>query len=200
MMIKRVQTYLPHFAGAAALFALAACSSAPARQADIYYDLRPTIAPVSFASNDTLEIQSVTVKGLQSARSLVIETGKSPVQYQEVRGHLWHVAPSNLIERAVTDALSSASQDMVIGSSQTVDNEDYRLKLTVEKLHFTPSETAHLDIEAVLKNKSGKIITTKRYQIAQAIAGSDNQAAVMALEMALADMIGQLAKDIRSAL
>lgn len=200
MIIKRFQTYLPHLAGAAALLALAACSSAPARQADIYYDLRPTIAPVSFASNKVLEVQSVTVKGLQSARSLVIETGISPVQYQEVRGHLWHVAPSNLIERAVTDALSSASQDMVIGLSQTVDNEDYRLKLTVEKLHFKPADAAHLDIEAVLKNKSGKIITTKRYQIAQAITGSDNQAAVMALELALADMIGQLAQDIRSAL
>ena len=70
---------------------------------DTYYDMQPDIAPVTFQSDKTLKLQSVSVKGLQSGRSLVIEKATNPVQYQEVRGHLWHVAPSTLIENAISD-------------------------------------------------------------------------------------------------
>ena len=183
-----------------ALLALSACSSAPARDADTYYDMRPQIAPVTFNSNQVLKIQSVSVKGLQSGRSLVFEKQTNPVQYQEVRGHLWHVAPSDLIESAITNALISASQDLVIGTSDTIDNEDMRLRLVITKFHFTPDTAAHLAFDAVLKNRKGHIISSTRYDISEPITQAGYEGAVLALEAALGEAIIALASDVSQAL
>ena len=179
------------------LLLLSACSSAPARDADTYYDMQPDIAPVTFQSDKTLKLQSVSVKGLQSGRSLVIEKATNPVQYQEVRGHLWHVAPSTLIENAISESLMAASQDLLIGTSETVDNEDMRLRIVVRKFHFTPAQNAHLAFAAVIKDRSGKIISSTNYDISEPITGSGYESAVLALEKAMSQAIEDLVSDIK---
>ena len=183
-----------------ALISLGACSQAPARNADTYYDIRPQIADIAFGSDKVLKIQSVSVKGLQSGRSLVIESGTNPVQYQEVRGHLWHVAPSDLIETALVNALTKASQDLKIGTSDTIDNEELRLKIVVSQFHIAPDTSAHIAFDAMLKDKRGKIITSTRYQMNEPILGTGYEAAVSALENGLSDAFSALAKDMAAAL
>ena len=182
------------------LILLSACAAAPARDADKYYDLRPAIAPVSFGSSQSLAIQSVSVKGLQSARPLVVLQNNAPIQYGEIRGHLWHIAPSTLWQRAVADSLSEASQDLKIGTTDTVDDEDYRLKLSVTQFHFVPAEKAVIDFEAVLKNRRGKIISVNRYGAEQPIASQEVGEAVVALQNALSEAVALLAKDLKAAL
>lgn len=198
------RTYLSYLArsavGALALASLAACSSAPARDADVYYDLRPQIEQIAFGSTKTMKLQSVSVKGLQSARPLVFEASSAPLQYQEVRGHLWHVAPSNLLEVAVSNALIQASTDLVIGTSDNIDDEDLRLRLIVQKFHFTPNEAAHIAFDAVIKDRRGKIVTTKRYDVSHPMTGAGYQNAVLALEEALAQAISALANDMADTL
>ena len=179
---------------------LAACAAAPARVADKYYDLQPRIGSFMFGTNASIRVDSVTVKGLQSGRPLVIQAGDAPVYYEEVRGHLWHVAPSTMLQRAFVDALSEASGDATIGTSDTLDMSDMRLKLTVTKLIIMPNEAAAIDIEAVLKNKSGDIILVQDYQGQTATRGAGYEGAVLAMQDALADVIGRLAADIRQAL
>ena len=179
---------------------LSACAAAPARDADKYYDLRPTIASLSFGSQQSLAIQSVSVKGLQSARPLIALQNDAPIQFGETRGHLWHVAPSTLWQRALADSLSEASQDLIIGTTDTIDNEDYRLKVTVTQFHFVPTQKAVIDFEAVLKNKRGKIIDVSRYSAEQPLAGETIDDAVMALQNAMSDAIALLAQDIAQAL
>ena len=179
---------------------LSACAAAPARDADKYYDLSPVIAPITFGSEQSLAIQSVSVKGLQSARPLIALQNKAPIQYGEIRGHLWHIAPSTLWQRALADSLSAASQDLQIGTTDTIDDEDYRLKISVTDFHFVPSETAIIDFEAVLKNKRGKIISVNRYSAAEPISGDDIGAAVIGLQTALSKAISLLAQDIQTAL
>lgn len=196
---KRLSIGRTAFFGAS-LMALAACSSAPARDADIFYDLRPELAETSYGSSQVLLVQSVSVKGIQSARPLVVETATSPVQLQDVRGHLWHEAPSSLIETAITDALIAASQDLVIGTNDTVDNEDLRLKIIVSKFHFTPSQAAHFAFDAVLKNKRGQIISSKRYDVSEPLSGTDYSDAVIALEKAMTKALKAVQKDIAAAL
>ena len=186
--------------GGLILTALGACSSAPARDADTYYDLRPEIAAVSFGSEKTLKLQSVSVKGLQSGRSLVFQADSNPVQYQEVRGHLWHVAPSSLIETATAQALISASQDLIIGTSDTVDNEDYRLKIAVSQFHFVPNDKAIVVFDAVLKDRRGKIISSSRHNVSKPLSGSDYQSAVLGLEEALRAAIADMSAKIAAAL
>ena len=182
------------------ILALSACSSAPARDADTYYDMRPEIGDVSFGSDKTLKIQSVSVKGLQSGRSLIIEKDTNPIQYQEVRGHLWHVSPSDLIETSMSNALIQASQDLVIGTSDTIDGEDLRLRIVVTKFHFSPNDTAKLAFDAVIKDKRGKIISSTRYDLSQPISGSGYDNAVLALETALEKALGSLVLDIKQIL
>ena len=182
------------------LMALSACSSAPARDADIFYDLRPEIADVTFGSDKIIKVQSVSIKGLQSGRPLVIENGQAPVQFQDLRGHLWHEPPASLIETALVDAMMKASQDVTFGTSDTVDDEDYRLKLVISKFHFQPGKTAHLAFDAVVKDKRGKIVSTTRYDFVEPINGTDTAQAVAALEIALTKAITAIAGDIANAL
>ena len=191
--------WAPFMAICASLF-LAACTAAPARVADKYYDLQPRIGSFMFGSNASIRVDSITVKGLQSGRPLVIQAGDAPVHYEEVRGHLWHVAPSTLLQRAIVDALSDASGDATIGTSETLDTNDFRLKLTVTKLVIMPDEAAAIDIEAVLKNKSGDILLVETYQGQTGVRGAGYDAAVLAMQDALADVITRLAADIRQAL
>ena len=183
-----------------ALLALGACSQAPARNADTYYDLQPQIADIAFGSDKVLKIQSVSVKGLQSGRSLVIESGENPVRYQEVRGHLWHVAPSEMIETALANALIEASQDLKVGTSDTIDNVEFRLKIVVSQFHIQPGTSAHIAFDAMLKNKRGKIITSTRYEISEPITGTGYDGAVRALESGLANAFSTLAHDVAAAL
>ena len=190
-----------HFIAAlAGLIMLSACAAAPARDADKYYDLRPVIEPISFGSAKSLAVQSVSVKGLQSARPLIALQNDAPIQFGEIRGHLWHVAPSTLWQRAIADSLADASQDLKIGTTDTVDDEDYRLKVTVTQFHFVPSQKAIIDFEAILKNSRGKIVTVKRYQAEQPLAGADIGDAVIALQEASSAAITQLAQDLKAAL
>lgn len=182
------------------LLVLSACSSAPARDADTYYDMRPEMADITFQSDKRLKVQSVSVKGLQSGRSLVIEQATSPVQYQEVRGHLWHVAPSTLIENAISETLMAASQDLQIGTSDTLDDEDMRLRIVVRKFHFTADQNAHLAFAAVLKDKRGKIISSTNYDITEPITEAGYQGAVLSLEKAMSQAIANLASDIKGVL
>ena len=198
------RTYLSYMARSAvcalALASLAACTSAPARDADVYYDLRPQIENVSFGSTKTMKLQSVSVKGLQSARPLVFEASRTPAQYQEVRGHLWHVAPSTLLEVAIGNALISASTDLVVGTSDNIDDEDLRLRVIVSKFHFSPNDAAHIAFDAVIKDRRGKIVSSTRYDVSEPITAEGYENAVLALEAALAQAITALAKDIAATL
>ena len=196
-LMKKSATFIAAMMG---LLLLSACAAAPPRDADKYYDLKATIAPLSFGSQQSLAVQSVSVKGLQSARPLVELQNAEPIQYGEIRGHLWHVAPSTLWQRAVADALSEASSDLKIGTTDTIDNEDFRLKISVTQVHFVPNQKAVIDFEAILKDSRGKIVSVNRYSAEQAISGNDVAGAVIALQDALSSAIAQLAQDVKAAL
>ena len=105
-----------------------------------------------------------------------------------------------LWQRAVADALSEASSDLKIGTTDTIDNEDFRLKISVTKFHFVPNQKAVIDFEAILKNSRGKIVSVNRYSAEQAISGNDVAGAVIALQDALSSAIAQLAQDVKAAL
>lgn len=184
----------------ALLLGLAACSSAPARDADIFYDIRPSLADISYGSTKSVKLQSVSIKGIQSGRPLVIETNDAPLSFQDVRGHLWHEAPASLIETAIADALIASSQDLIIGTADTIDREDYRLKIIVSKFHFTKTNRAYFAFDAVIKDGRGNILSSERYEFEEAYEGTDYGAAVTALEAAITKGISAISDDIAAAL
>ena len=103
----------------------------------------------------------------------------------------------NINRKCHQESLMAASQDLLIGTSETVDNEDMRLRIVVRKFHITPAQNAHLAFAAVIKDKSGKIISSTNYDISEPITGSGYESAVLALEKAMSQAIEDLVSDIK---
>ena len=66
---------------------LAACSAATPRTPDTYYDFSLALPPLAFGTTDSIALQRVDIRGVQSGRALVVVAGETPRRFQELRGH-----------------------------------------------------------------------------------------------------------------
>jgi ABC-type uncharacterized transport system auxiliary subunit len=184
----------------AAMLVLAACSAAPVRSPDTHYDLEVTMAPVSFGTEATIALRRVDVRGLQSGRSLVIITGTAPVRFQEQRGHFWHVATPTLIERAFLTAINDASTDAAFGTSDSFDEVDYRLVLTVSRFAYVPGGEAMVDFDATVTTSDGDVLLARSYWGRAPLAGDRPADGVNGLGVALGEAMAVFAGELAAAL
>ena len=184
----------------AAMLVLAACSAAPVRSPDTHYDLEVTMAPVSFGTEATIALRRVDVRGLQSGRSLVIITGTAPVRFQEQRGHFWHVATPTLIERAFLTAINDASTDATFGTSDSFDEVDYRLLLTVSRFAYVPGGEAMVDFDATVTTSDGDVLLARSYWGRAPLAGDRPADGVNGLGVALGEAMAVFAGELAAAL
>ena len=184
----------------AAMLVLAACSAAPVRSPDTHYDLEVTMAPVSFGTEATIALRRVDVRGLQSGRSLVIITGTAPVRFQEQRGHFWHVATPTLIERAFLTAMNDASTDATFGTSDSFDEVDYRLLLTVSRFAYVPGGEAMVDFDATVTTSDGDVLLARSYWGRAPLAGDRPADGVNGLGVALGEAMAVFAGELAAAL
>jgi ABC-type uncharacterized transport system auxiliary subunit len=184
----------------AAMLVLAACSAAPVRSPDTHYDLEVTMAPVSFGTEATIALRRVDVRGLQSGRSLVIITGTAPVRFQEQRGHFWHVATPTLIERAFLTAMNDASTDATFGTSDSFDEVDYRLLLTVSRFAHVPGGEAMVDFDATVTTSDGDVLLARSYWGRAPLAGDRPADGVNGLGVALGEAMAVFAGELAAAL
>ena len=184
----------------AAMLVLAACSAAPVRSPDTHYDLEVTMAPVSFGTEATIALRRVDVRGLQSGRSLVIITGTAPVRFQEQRGHFWHVATPTLIERAFLTAMNDASTDATFGTSDSFDEVDYRLLLTVSRFAYVPGGEAMVDFDATITTSDGDVLLARSYWGRAPLAGDRPADGVNGLGVALGEAMAVFAGELAAAL
>lgn len=184
----------------AAMLVLAACSAAPVRSPDTHYDLEVTMAPVSFGTEATIALRRVDVRGLQSGRSLVIITGTAPVRFQEQRGHFWHVATPTLIERAFLTAMNDASTDAAFGTSDSFDEVDYRLLLTVSRFAYVPGGEAMVDFDATVTTSDGDVLLARSYWERAPLAGDRPADGVNGLGVALGEAMAVFAGELAAAL
>ena len=184
----------------AAMLVLAACSAAPVRSPDTHYDLEVTMAPVSFGTEATIALRRVDVRGLQSGRSLVIITGTAPVRFQEQRGHFWHVATPTLIERAFLTAMNDASTDAAFGTSDSFDEVDYRLLLTVSRFGYVPGGEAMVDFDATVTTSDGDVLLARSYWGRAPLAGDRPADGVNGLGVALGEAMAVFAGELAAAL
>jgi ABC-type uncharacterized transport system auxiliary subunit len=184
----------------AAMLVLAACSAAPVRSPDTHYDLEVTMAPVSFGTEATIALRRVDVRGLQSGRSLVIITGTAPVRFQEQRGHFWHVATPTLIERAFLTAMNDASTDATFGTSDSFDEVDYRLLLTVSRFAHVPAGEAMVDFDATVTTSDGDVLLARSYWGRAPLAGDRPADGVNGLGVALGEAMAVFAGELAAAL
>jgi ABC-type uncharacterized transport system auxiliary subunit len=184
----------------AAMLVLAACSAAPVRSPDTHYDLEVTMAPVSFGTEATIALRRVDVRGLQSGRSLVIITGTAPVRFQEQRGHFWHVATPTLIERAFLTAINDASTDATFGTSDSFDEVDYRLLLTVSRFAHVPGGEAMVDFDATVTTSDGDVLLARSYWGRAPLAGDRPADGVNGLGVALGEAMAVFAGELAAAL
>lgn len=192
--------YSPLIAGLFIVGLVTSCAPAPSRAPDIFYDL--TVRPVlqSYGSTASLSISSISAQGVMSGRPFVIQTSTDPVAYTELRGHLWHIPPAQLLQSALIDGLSAGSADLKIGSSDTVSAPDYRLKLKLRQFSFTQSGDAVISLEAVLKSKQSDVLKAATYTAQYPVNGETAQDAVQAYQAAIEKIAADLSADIAALL
>lgn len=176
--------------------AVTSCAPAPSRTPDVFYDLSVQPVGQTYGSTASLSIASISAQGVMSGRPFVTQTSTDPVAYTELRGHLWHIPPSQLLQSALVDGLSAGSADLQIGTSDTLTSPDYRLKLKLRQFSFTPNGEAVIALDAVIKSRQAEILKTATYSARQPVAGDTAEAAVRAYQDAVQQIAEQLSADI----
>ena len=179
---------------------LLSCSAAGPRTPDTHYDLAVTLPSQSFGSSTAIALQRVDMRGLQSGRAVVMITGDMPRQFQEVRGHYWHVAAPTLIERAFLAAMNTASTDAHFGTGKAMPDAAFRLALVVNEFAFAPQGMASISFEAVMTRRTGEIVLSESYHGTAPVAGADASDGVLALSAAAGTAFAVLAGDMTSAI
>ena len=177
---------------------ITSCAPAPSRAPDIFYDLSVQPVQQSYGSTESLSISSVSAQGVMSGRPFVTQTSADPVAYSELRGHLWHIPPAQLLQSALVDGLSLGSADLVIGTSDTLSSPDYRLKLKLRQFSFTPNGEAVIALEGVIRSRQSDVLKTAVYSARQPVEGDTAEAAVRAYQDAIQQIAIQLSADIAS--
>ena len=162
--------------------------------------LEVTMAPVSFGTEATIALRRVDVRGPQSGRSLFIITGTAPVRFHEQRGHFWHVATPTLIERAFLTAINDASTDATFGTSDSFDEVDYRLLLTVSRFAHVPGGEAMVDFDATVTTSDGDVLLARSYWGRAPLAGDRPADGVNGLGVALGEAMAVFADELAAAL
>ena len=172
------------------------CAPAPSRTPDVFYDLSVQPVEQTYGSTLSLSISSISAQGVMSGRPFVTQTSTDPVAYTELRGHLWHIPPSQLLQSALVDGLSQGSADLQIGTSDTLSSPDYRLKLKLRQFSFTPNGEAVISLQGVIKSRQSEVLNTAVYSAQQPVAGNTAEAAVRAYQEAVQQIAQQLSADI----
>jgi len=184
----------------AAVAILTACSAAPKREADRFYDLAVEPVMERYGQIAEIEVRPVTIKGVQSGRALVIQESASPLQLVEQRGHFWHSQPSYLLQNAIIDSLNAGSEDAVFGKSDSLKQINYRLKLTATHFAYAPNGAAHIAIDMSLQTKSGQVLTSGSYTAESPVRSAEIIDAVRAFSEATTIIFQAIASDIAAAI
>lgn len=198
--MNRLKTTAVKFVLVAALFALAACAARPARDVDSHYDIAVVVPETSFGSDASIMMRRVDIRGIQSGRPLIQIIANNPVEFQEARGHYWHVSAPTLLERAISDALSAASTDASFGTSETMQDADFQYSVDMRLFAYAPNGDAQVAFGVVVKNNKGKIVLSQDYAATASVTSSAPAAAVNALGKALSTALGTMAADLAAAI
>lgn len=192
----RLKTSAAKFVLVAALFALAACAAKPARDSDSHYDIAITVPATSFGSDSSIMLRRVDIRGIQSGRPLIQIIASNPVEFQEERGHYWHVSAPTLLERAITDSLGAASTDAVFGTSANMQDADYQYSVDMRLFAYEPGGNAQVAFNVVVKDDKGRIVLSQDYATTSPLASPAPAAAVNALGAAFSAALSEMAADL----
>ena len=184
----------------AGLFALGACAAKAPRGADTHYGITAAIPATTFGTTASVALRRVDIRGVQSGRSLVHIVSDNPPQYQEARGHFWHVATPTLLERAVNTALQQGSTDAVFGTNAALQDADYSYSIAIETFAFEPTGDARIVFDAIVKDDRGAVVLSKRYSAAAPVAANSAKNGVSALSEALSAATTAFAIDLAAAI
>ncbi len=179
---------------------LAACSSKAVRKADTHYDIAISIPSTSFGTSAEVMLRRVDIRGLQSGRSLVHITGDNPPQFQEERGHFWHVAAPTLLERAIDNAMQTASTDATFGTNSTISNAGYSYTIDMIMFAFEPAGDARIAFQATVKDSRGKIVLSDTYKAIAPLGSAGPANGVRALGEGMSAALSAFAADLASAI
>lgn len=179
---------------------LSGCTSAPKRLPNQFYSLQASLPSQTYGKSVSIEVRPVSIRGVESSRPLVRLVSDDPIKLEEVKGHLWHMAPANMVQQVTADALSASSADAVFGTSDSVVDADYRLKLSIHRLAFSFDVSAILTFDATLTTFNGRVVHTRRYLNEVALSSREIDSVVNAYSLALSSALKNLSMDIAKAI
>lgn len=179
---------------------LSGCTSAAKRSPNQFYSLQASLPTQTYGKPVSIEVRPVSIRGVESSRPLVRLVSNNPIKLEEVKGHLWHMAPANMVQQVVADALSASSADAVFGTSDSVVDADYRLKLSVHRLAFSFDGSAVLTFDATLTASNGNVVHSLRYFSETALNSKEIDSVVNAYSLALSSALKNLSTDIAKAI
>ncbi|MDC1117611.1 ABC-type transport auxiliary lipoprotein family protein [Alphaproteobacteria bacterium] len=182
------------------VFLLSGCTSAPKRFPNQFYSLQASLPTQTYGKSVSIEVRPVSIRGVESSRPLVRLVSNNPIKLEEVKGHLWHMAPANMVQQVIADALSASSADAVFGTSDSVIDADYRLKLSVHRLAFSFGGSAILTFDATLTASNESVVHTRRYLSEAELNSKEIDSAVNAYSLALSSSLKNLSTDIAKAI
>ncbi|MDA7648258.1 PqiC family protein [Alphaproteobacteria bacterium] len=162
--------------------------------------MQASLPTQTYGRSISIEVRPVSIRGVESSRPLVRLVSDNPIKLEEVKGHLWHMAPANMVQQVVADAFSASSADAVFGTSDSVVDADYRLKLSIHRLAFSFGGSAILIFDATLTSSNGRVLHTRRYLSEAALNSKEIDSVVNAYSLALSSSLKNLSTDIAKAI
>ncbi len=189
---------------AAAMFA-AGCSLTRAPLVKQTYLLDPAFpAPVAKAQAGTLRVGTVNVAAPFRGRSFVVRA--SEFAYDTDFYHEFFVPPGVMVADATAQALTRSKVFTVVARPGIVVDSDWILDGFVGTLHADARDASHpaavLEITYFLSRDDGGAsapVWSRAYARRVAFTGSSTDAFVTALNGALSDILGELARDLAAA-
>jgi ABC-type uncharacterized transport system auxiliary subunit len=169
---------------AAAMFALAACSSDPVPR-DTFYRLgapAPVPARAGGPIRGTIEVPAFRAAGIVNERAILYRDG--PSQLAQYSYHDWVEAPGVMVQRALVDVLrQSQAFENVVTPDMRLDR-DYELRGDIRQWEHVRGEGQNavaIDIELSIRRVSDNMqVLLKTYKANEAAEGDTVGAAVAA--------------------
>ena len=181
---------------------IASCGGAPTVPADNFYRL--TVSPPSSEPSPllagTVLVRPLTGAGLLRERPILFTTAGQLHQMRQHDYHYWNESPPRMIQAALVGYLGTGGVAKNVVTPELRVPAGFEIVGSVKRLEQVVASRNRVIIElelAIISADSAELLLSQTYR-AEQDADSGIEAAVLALEEALANVFGEFVDDVRN--
>lgn len=186
------------------LLLLSACQSAPPVAQDKYFRLSVSGGPTLTQPvlHDAMYVAPLRADGLYAERAMLYASLERPRELQQYHYQFWSEPPALLLQEHLRASLQANHLATQVTDAASANRVGYWLNgkiLRLEKLTDKNQSKAIVELRLVLqKTKPFEILWEHNYAAEEAIADHSQNAYVIATELALQRIYGQLGQDVKA--